>query len=94
LPDVANRVIFFDKGVIVEQGEAKAFAHPKEERTKQPEQIPRPMTHHPRSWLASEKPSGNAVNLRDRVIVDDFRWQASSYRKAAYPRVKLPARSL
>ena len=34
--DVANRVIFFDKGVIVEQGEAKAlFAHPKEERTKQ-----------------------------------------------------------
>ncbi|WLH79612.1 L-cystine ABC transporter ATP-binding protein YecC [Pseudomonas sp. FP2335] len=34
--DVANRVIFFDKGVIVEQGEAKAlFANPKEERTKQ-----------------------------------------------------------
>ncbi|BBP74110.1 L-cystine ABC transporter ATP-binding protein YecC [Pseudomonas sp. Ost2] len=34
--DVANRVIFFDKGVIVEQGEAKAlFAHPKEERTRQ-----------------------------------------------------------
>ncbi len=34
--DVANRVVFFDKGVIVEQGEAKAlFAHPKEERTKQ-----------------------------------------------------------
>ncbi|TLG87880.1 L-cystine ABC transporter ATP-binding protein YecC, partial [Pseudomonas edaphica] len=31
--DVANRVIFFDKGVIVEQGEAKAlFANPKEER--------------------------------------------------------------
>jgi cystine transport system ATP-binding protein len=29
-------VVFFDKGVIVEQGEAKAlFAHPKEERTKQ-----------------------------------------------------------
>ena len=34
--DVANRVIFFDKGVIVEQGEAKAlFANPKEERTQQ-----------------------------------------------------------
>ena len=34
--DVANRVIFFDKGVIVEQGEAKAlFAAPKEERTRQ-----------------------------------------------------------
>ncbi|MBI6977771.1 MULTISPECIES: L-cystine ABC transporter ATP-binding protein TcyN [Pseudomonas] len=34
--DVANRVIFFDKGVIVEQGDAKAlFANPKEERTKQ-----------------------------------------------------------
>ncbi|WP_339431574.1 MULTISPECIES: L-cystine ABC transporter ATP-binding protein TcyN [unclassified Pseudomonas] len=34
--DVANRVVFFDKGVIVEQGEAKAlFADPKEERTKQ-----------------------------------------------------------
>jgi cystine transport system ATP-binding protein len=34
--DVANRVIFFDKGVIVEQGEAKAlFANPKQERTKQ-----------------------------------------------------------
>ena len=34
--DVANRVIFFDKGVIVKQGEAKAlFANPREERTKQ-----------------------------------------------------------
>ena len=34
--DVANRVIFFDKGVIVEQGEAKAlFAHPREERPRQ-----------------------------------------------------------
>ena len=34
--DVANRVIFFDKGVIVEQGDAKAlFAHPREERTRQ-----------------------------------------------------------
>jgi cystine transport system ATP-binding protein len=34
--DVANRVVFFDKGVIVEQGEAKAlFANPKEERTQQ-----------------------------------------------------------
>ncbi|AUO20662.1 L-cystine ABC transporter ATP-binding protein YecC [Pseudomonas sp. P7758] len=34
--DVANRVIFFDKGVIIEQGEAKAlFANPKEERTRQ-----------------------------------------------------------
>ncbi|CRL97353.1 MULTISPECIES: L-cystine ABC transporter ATP-binding protein TcyN [Pseudomonas] len=34
--DVANRVIFFDKGVIVEQGEAKTlFANPKEERTRQ-----------------------------------------------------------
>ena len=34
--DVANRVVFFDKGVIVEQGEAKAlFASPKEERTRQ-----------------------------------------------------------
>ncbi|MFJ2465936.1 L-cystine ABC transporter ATP-binding protein TcyN [Pseudomonas sp. NPDC087615] len=34
--DVANRVVFFDKGVIVEQGEAKAlFADPKEERTQQ-----------------------------------------------------------
>ncbi|HEY0289283.1 MAG TPA: L-cystine ABC transporter ATP-binding protein TcyN [Pseudomonas sp.] len=34
--DVANRVVFIDKGVIVEQGEAKAlFAHPKEERTRQ-----------------------------------------------------------
>ncbi|WP_339419914.1 MULTISPECIES: L-cystine ABC transporter ATP-binding protein TcyN [unclassified Pseudomonas] len=34
--DVANRVIFFDKGVIVEQGESKAlFANPKEERTRQ-----------------------------------------------------------
>lgn len=34
--DVANRVVFFDKGVIVEQGEAKElFANPKEERTRQ-----------------------------------------------------------
>ncbi|CAH0319668.1 L-cystine ABC transporter ATP-binding protein TcyN [Pseudomonas brassicacearum] len=34
--DVANRVVFFDKGVIVEQGEAKTlFAAPKEERTRQ-----------------------------------------------------------
>ncbi|WP_455921761.1 L-cystine ABC transporter ATP-binding protein TcyN [Pseudomonas putida] len=34
--DVANRVVFFDKGVIVEQGEAKAlFANPQQERTKQ-----------------------------------------------------------
>ncbi len=34
--DVANRVVFFDKGVIVEQGEAKAlFANPRQERTKQ-----------------------------------------------------------
>ena len=34
--EVADRVVFFDKGVIVEQGEAKAlFANPKEERTKQ-----------------------------------------------------------
>ncbi|WLH35916.1 L-cystine ABC transporter ATP-binding protein YecC [Pseudomonas sp. FP2196] len=34
--DVANRVVFFDKGVIVEQGEAKAlFANPKEDRTQQ-----------------------------------------------------------
>ena len=34
--DVANRVIFIDKGVIVEQGEAKAlFSNPKEERTRQ-----------------------------------------------------------
>ncbi|NER62177.1 ATP-binding cassette domain-containing protein, partial [Pseudomonas sp. MAFF212428] len=34
--DVANRVIFFDKGVIVEQGEAKAFfAAPREARTRQ-----------------------------------------------------------
>ncbi|WP_116893500.1 ABC transporter ATP-binding protein [Pseudomonas syringae] len=34
--EVANRVIFIDKGVIVEQGEAKAlFANPKEERTRQ-----------------------------------------------------------
>jgi len=34
--DVANRVVFIDKGVIVEQGEAKAlFANPREERTRQ-----------------------------------------------------------
>jgi cystine transport system ATP-binding protein len=34
--DVANRVIFIDKGVIVEQGEAKElFANPKEDRTRQ-----------------------------------------------------------
>ncbi|MET0949547.1 MAG: L-cystine ABC transporter ATP-binding protein TcyN [Pseudomonas sp.] len=34
--DVANRVIFIDKGVIVEQGEAKQlFANPREERTRQ-----------------------------------------------------------
>ncbi len=34
--DVANRVVFFDKGVIVEQGDAKAlFANPREERTRQ-----------------------------------------------------------
>ena len=34
--DVANRAIFIDKGVIVEQGDAKAlFAQPKEERTRQ-----------------------------------------------------------
>nr|WP_304665489.1 L-cystine ABC transporter ATP-binding protein TcyN [Pseudomonas savastanoi] len=34
--EVANRVIFIDKGVIVEQGEAKAlFADRKEERTRQ-----------------------------------------------------------
>jgi cystine transport system ATP-binding protein len=34
--DVANRVIFIDKGVIVEQGPAKElFANPREERTQQ-----------------------------------------------------------
>jgi cystine transport system ATP-binding protein len=34
--DVANRAIFIDQGVIVEQGEAKAlFSAPKEERTRQ-----------------------------------------------------------
>ena len=34
--DVANRVVFIDKGVIVEQGDAKAlFANPREERTRQ-----------------------------------------------------------
>jgi cystine transport system ATP-binding protein len=34
--DVASRVVFIDKGVIVEQGDAKAlFANPKEERTRQ-----------------------------------------------------------
>ena len=34
--DVANRVVFIDKGVIVEQGEAKAlFANPTQERTRQ-----------------------------------------------------------
>ncbi|MCO6056218.1 L-cystine ABC transporter ATP-binding protein YecC [Pseudomonas sp. MOB-449] len=34
--DVANRAIFIDKGVIVEQGDAKAlFSAPQEERTKQ-----------------------------------------------------------
>ena len=34
--DVANRVIFIDKGVIVEQGDAKAlFANPREPRTQQ-----------------------------------------------------------
>jgi cystine transport system ATP-binding protein len=34
--DVANRVVFIDKGVIVEQGEAKAvFANPQHERTRQ-----------------------------------------------------------
>jgi cystine transport system ATP-binding protein len=34
--DVANRVVFIDKGVIVEQGDAKVlFANPKEERTRQ-----------------------------------------------------------
>ncbi|MCY1419494.1 L-cystine import ATP-binding protein TcyC [compost metagenome] len=34
--DVANRAIFIDKGVIVEQGDAKAlFSAPKEERTRQ-----------------------------------------------------------
>lgn len=33
--DVAHRVVFFDQGAIVEQGEAKAlFAAPKEERTR------------------------------------------------------------
>ena len=34
--DVANRVVFFDKGVIVEQGDARSlFANPREERTRQ-----------------------------------------------------------
>ncbi|MNP44417.1 L-cystine import ATP-binding protein TcyC [compost metagenome] len=34
--DVANRAIFIDKGVIVEQGDARSlFAHPREERTQQ-----------------------------------------------------------
>lgn len=34
--DVANRVVFIDKGVIVEQGDAKElFANPRQERTKQ-----------------------------------------------------------
>jgi cystine transport system ATP-binding protein len=34
--DVANRVVFFDQGVIIEQGDAKAlFENPKEERTRQ-----------------------------------------------------------
>ncbi|MDF3931715.1 L-cystine ABC transporter ATP-binding protein TcyN [Pseudomonas citronellolis] len=34
--DVANRAIFIDKGVIVEQGDARAlFANPREERTRQ-----------------------------------------------------------
>lgn len=34
--DVANRVVFIDKGVIVEQGDAKElFANPREDRTRQ-----------------------------------------------------------
>ncbi|WPP00126.1 L-cystine ABC transporter ATP-binding protein TcyN [Pseudomonas sp. HR96] len=34
--DVANRVVFFDQGVIVEQGEAKTlFENPQQERTRQ-----------------------------------------------------------
>ncbi|TDV60599.1 L-cystine ABC transporter ATP-binding protein TcyN [Pseudomonas sp. LP_7_YM] len=34
--DVANRVVFIDKGVIVEQGDAKElFANPRQERTRQ-----------------------------------------------------------
>lgn len=34
--DVANRVVFIDKGMIVEQGEARElFANPREERTRQ-----------------------------------------------------------
>lgn len=34
--DVANRVVFIDKGVIVEQGDARAlFANPQQERTRQ-----------------------------------------------------------
>jgi cystine transport system ATP-binding protein len=34
--DVANRAIFIDQGVIVEQGEARTlFSTPKEERTRQ-----------------------------------------------------------
>jgi len=52
--DVANRVIFIDKGVIVEQGEAKAlFANPREVRTQQflskftaQNQAPRAAAHH------------------------------------------------
>jgi L-cystine transport system ATP-binding protein len=34
--DVANRAIFIDRGVIVEQGEAESlFSAPREERTRQ-----------------------------------------------------------
>jgi len=34
--DVADRVVFMDKGVIVEEGPpAEIFNHPKEERTKE-----------------------------------------------------------
>ena len=34
--DVADQVIFMDKGVIVEQGQAKqVIEHPQQERTKQ-----------------------------------------------------------
>ena len=34
--DVADQIVFMDKGVIVEQGDAKqVISHPQEERTKQ-----------------------------------------------------------
>ncbi len=66
--DVANRVVFFDKGVIVEQGEAKAlFAAPrKNARDSSSASSSPPDTAPSKLWTASSLP-GMEVRLRQHT---------------------------